>query len=68
MGVPREAFKNAASQESNFKVGMKLEAVDKRNPSLVRIASIVGIAGRQLKVIISKIRKNIRKINLTISV
>ena len=47
-----EAFRIGAgvSQESNFKVGMKLEAVDKRNTSLIRIGTIVQVLGRQLKV------------------
>ena len=35
---------------SEFRVGQRLEAVDRHNPALVRVAGVVGVAGRQVKV------------------
>ena len=44
------AFKPPRSEVSLFRKGMKLEAVDKRNPSLIRVASIADVLMHQIKV------------------
>ena len=36
--------------QTEFRTGQRLEAVDFHNPSLVRVASIAGVAGRRVKV------------------
>ena len=36
--------------QTEFRMGQRLEAVDFHNPSLVRVASIAGVAGRRVKV------------------
>ena len=46
--VPRWAFKK--EQRTEFGVGMRLEAVDIRNPALVRVASVAAVDGRRVKV------------------
>ncbi len=50
--VPPSAFSAAgiARQVSLFRRGAKLEAVDARNPALVRVATIADAVGRQVKV------------------
>ncbi|CAB4068327.1 NMD3 [Lepeophtheirus salmonis] len=47
--VPGHAFK-CRQENSSFKKHMKLEVVDKRNPSLIRVATVVKVNGRQIKV------------------
>jgi mbt repeat len=47
--VPAHAFK-VVREISLFKKGIKLEVVDKRNPLLVRVATVMDVIGRQLKV------------------
>lgn len=46
--VPASAFKQRPSH--GFKVGMKLEAVDKRNPLLIRVATIVDVQLHSIKI------------------
>lgn len=48
-GVPREAFH--ARLPNPFKVGMAIEVVDPKNPSLIRPAAIVEINGYDIKVL-----------------
>ena len=36
-------------QPAGFEVGMKLEAVDQRNPSLIRVASVSELIGHRVK-------------------
>ena len=49
--VPSWAFEAAAGRErSEFVPGMRLEAVDVRNPALVRVASVAAVSGRRVKV------------------
>ncbi|XP_064082090.1 lethal(3)malignant brain tumor-like protein 3 isoform X1 [Macrobrachium nipponense] len=48
MAVPARAFKTRPRRE--FKVNMKVEAVDKRNPSLIRVATIIDIQDYQAKI------------------
>ncbi|KAK7079506.1 Present in Scm, l(3)mbt, and vertebrate SCML2, partial [Halocaridina rubra] len=47
MAVPARAFKTRPSRE--FKVNMKLEAVDKRNPALIRVATVTEVQDYQIK-------------------
>eukprot|EP00096_Caligus_rogercresseyi_P009408 TRINITY_DN3194_c0_g1_i1.p1 TRINITY_DN3194_c0_g1~~TRINITY_DN3194_c0_g1_i1.p1 ORF type:complete len:793 (-),score=204.32 TRINITY_DN3194_c0_g1_i1:748-3126(-) len=47
--VPKSAFK-CRQETSVFKKHMKLEVVDKRNPRLIRVATVVKVNGRQIKV------------------
>ena len=47
--VPASAFK-AVPFHSAFKKGMKVEVVDRRNPILVRVATIADVLLRQIKV------------------
>ncbi|XP_007487751.1 lethal(3)malignant brain tumor-like protein 4 isoform X1 [Monodelphis domestica] len=46
--VPVKAFK--MRKPHGFLVNMKLEAVDKRNPSLIRVATIVDVEDQRIKV------------------
>lgn len=46
--APARAFKPRSTTE--FRRGMKLECVDKRNPILIRVATIVDIVAQQLKI------------------
>ncbi|ROT65230.1 putative lethal(3)malignant brain tumor-like protein 3 isoform X1 [Penaeus vannamei] len=48
MAVPARAFKTRPPRE--FKKNMKLEVVDKRNPSLIRVATIVDVQDYQIKI------------------
>ncbi|XP_069169395.1 lethal(3)malignant brain tumor-like protein 3 isoform X2 [Procambarus clarkii] len=48
MAVPARAFKTRPPRD--FKKNMKLEVVDKRNPALIRVATIVDIQEYQLKI------------------
>ncbi|XP_071536853.1 lethal(3)malignant brain tumor-like protein 3 isoform X2 [Panulirus ornatus] len=48
MAVPARAFKTRPPRE--FKKNMKLEVVDKRNPSLIRVATIVDVQDYLLKI------------------
>ena len=53
--VPSWAFRRpdgAAGRDSTteFRPGMRLEAVDRRNPGLVRVASVAAVAGRSLRI------------------
>ncbi|KAK8732011.1 hypothetical protein OTU49_007135 [Cherax quadricarinatus] len=48
MAVPARAFKTRPPRE--FKKNMKLEVVDKRNPALIRVATIVDVQEYQLKI------------------
>ncbi|KAK1172889.1 lethal(3)malignant brain tumor-like protein 3 [Acipenser oxyrinchus oxyrinchus] len=50
--APKNLFKNqnATVTPSGFQVGMKLEAVDRKNPSLVCVASIADIVGNRFLV------------------
>ncbi|XP_063586232.1 lethal(3)malignant brain tumor-like protein 3, partial [Penaeus indicus] len=48
MAVPARAFKTRPPRE--FKKNMKLEVVDKRNPSLIRVATIVDVQVYQIKI------------------
>ena len=41
---------NDIRDQTEFRTGQRLEAVDFHNPSLVRVASIAGVAGRRVKV------------------
>lgn len=43
VAVPSNAFKPPKSEVSLFRKGMKLEAVDKRNPSIIRVATVADI-------------------------
>ena len=45
--VPARAFK--PRQPKDFKVNMKLESVDKRNPMLIRVATIVDVKDYRMK-------------------
>ncbi|XP_023234831.1 lethal(3)malignant brain tumor-like protein 1 [Centruroides sculpturatus] len=45
--VPASAFKQRPSH--GFKVGMKLEAVDKRNPLLIRVATVAEVQPHLIK-------------------
>ncbi|XP_070556863.1 lethal(3)malignant brain tumor-like protein 4 isoform X2 [Ptychodera flava] len=45
--VPARAFK--PRQIVGFQAGMKLETVDKRNPTLIRVATIVEVEGHRIK-------------------
>ncbi|CRK98127.1 CLUMA_CG011495, isoform A [Clunio marinus] len=48
--APSECFKQALNPPKNeFKIGMKLEAVDPRNINSICIATIVGVLGSRLK-------------------
>jgi hypothetical protein len=44
------AFKPPRSEVSLFRKGMKLEAVDKRNPAVIRVASVADVLMHQVKV------------------
>lgn len=46
--VPPRAFKTKTS--NIWKSGMKLEAVDIRNPSLIRVATMVARTGHTIKI------------------
>lgn len=46
--APVRSFKTRPAKE--FKVGMKLEVVDKRNPMLIRVATIVQVQSSQIKI------------------
>ena len=48
--VPGWAFRSNSEHRTRFSVGMRLEAVDVRNPALVRVASVAEVEGRRLKV------------------
>ena len=50
--VPSWAFKSSGNNKdkAEFTAGMRLEAVDVRNPSLVRVASISAVEGRRVKI------------------
>ena len=48
--VPASAFKATVPIHSAFKKGMKVEVVDRRNPILVRVATIADVLLRQIKV------------------
>lgn len=48
--VPNSAF-GLVNMISAYKKGMKLEVVDKRNPILIRVATIADVFGRHIKVI-----------------
>jgi hypothetical protein len=45
--VPSRAFKSHTPH--GFEVGMKLEAIDKRNPVLIRVATIADVRSSQLR-------------------
>ncbi|XP_055606347.1 polycomb protein Scm [Uranotaenia lowii] len=48
--APAECFKQAVGPPTNeFKIGMKLEAVDPRNVTSTCIASVVGVLGSRLR-------------------
>ena len=47
--MPASAFK-AVPIHSAFKKGQKIEVVDRRNPILVRVATIQDVLLRQIKV------------------
>ena len=47
--VPASAFA-LAREVSLFRRGSKLEAVDRRNPGLIRVATVADTVGRQIKV------------------
>ncbi|TRY61178.1 hypothetical protein TCAL_09165 [Tigriopus californicus] len=49
MAVPPYAF-TPVPTESQFRVGMKLEAVDKRNPMMIRVASVASVEGHHLQI------------------
>lgn len=50
MPAPPECFKQALHPPKNeFKIGMKLEAVDPRNVNSVCIATVVGVLGSRLR-------------------
>jgi hypothetical protein len=51
IAVPSIAFKPPKSEVSLFRKGMKLEAVDKRNPSIIRVATVVDIIRHDICVI-----------------
>ena len=44
------AFKPPRSEVSLFRKGMKLESVDKRNPAVIRVASVADVLMHQIKV------------------
>ena len=48
--VPGWAFKSGSDQKTKFTSGMRLEAVDTRNPALVRVASVAEVEGRRVKI------------------
>ena len=50
--VPESAFGDEKEiiYQSKFELGMKLEAVDKRNPVLIRVASVAEVSGRQIRI------------------
>ncbi|XP_042233179.1 lethal(3)malignant brain tumor-like protein 3 [Homarus americanus] len=48
MAVPARAFKTRPPRE--FKKNMKLEVIDKRNPALLRVATVVDVQEYQLKI------------------
>ncbi|MGH0165286.1 UNVERIFIED_CONTAM: hypothetical protein FKN15_051060 [Acipenser sinensis] len=48
--APKNLFKNQNTTPSGFQVGMKLEAVDRKNPSLVCVASIADVVGNRFLV------------------
>jgi hypothetical protein len=48
VAVSPRSFKTRAS--NNFKVGMKLEVADKRNPKLIRVASISHRQSHSIKI------------------
>ena len=48
--MPAHAFKVGVREVSQFKKGVKLEAVDRRNPMLIRVATVADVIGRQIKV------------------
>ena len=48
--VPQWAFKNTKNDSSQFRKGMKIEAVDRWNPVFVRVATICDVVNRQVKV------------------
>ena len=49
--VPAWAFRSQKSSTTSlFRKGMKLEAVDRRNPILVRVATVTDVVYRQLRV------------------
>jgi hypothetical protein len=51
--VPAWAFRSPKSSNiSLFRKGMKLESVDKRNPVLIRVATISEVICHQLRVLL----------------
>lgn len=49
--VPSDAFfKNPRSFFIHWKPGMRLEAVDKRNPSLIRAATVISKKGSSVEI------------------
>ena len=48
--MPQWAFKNTKNDSSQFRKGMKIEAVDRWNPVFVRVATISDVVNRQVKV------------------
>ncbi|KAK6491918.1 lethal(3)malignant brain tumor-like protein 3 isoform X1 [Huso huso] len=48
--APKNLFKYQNTTPSGFQVGMKLEAVDRKNPSLVCVASIADVVGNRFLV------------------
>jgi hypothetical protein len=50
--VPAWAFRcpGSSRDQTEFRTGQRLEAVDMHNPLLVRVVSIVGVAGRRVRV------------------
>eukprot|EP00095_Tigriopus_kingsejongensis_P003061 maker-scaffold101_size371023-snap-gene-1.12 protein:Tk03061 transcript:maker-scaffold101_size371023-snap-gene-1.12-mRNA-1 annotation:"lethal malignant brain tumor-like protein 3 isoform x2" len=47
--LPLCAFQ-AVPKDSLFKVGMKLEALDKRNPLMIRVATVAAVEGRHVQI------------------
>uniref|UniRef100_A0A0P4WSK0 SAM domain-containing protein n=1 Tax=Scylla olivacea TaxID=85551 RepID=A0A0P4WSK0_SCYOL len=48
MAVPARAFKTRPPRE--FRKGMKVEAADRRNPALIRVATVVELQDYQVKI------------------
>ncbi|GAA6087198.1 lethal(3)malignant brain tumor-like protein 1 isoform X1, partial [Tachysurus ichikawai] len=52
--APQELFRNLdnaeTAEDDGFKVGLKLEAVDRMNPSLICVATVTDIVGKRFLV------------------
>ena len=45
-------IRSGGKDKTDFSVGMRMEAVDTRNPPIVRVASVSAVDGRRIKVLL----------------